>query len=137
MFTIFCTQVLGLGVNILVNVTAYPAILLCSRSQIVENITDCNWSVILKISIFWFADHTFIKLYWLLQPRLQQNNYLCQTHWHSSFIDEFTSAYSASYTNFLHSCNTIQKSVRSCMRILWLLIRQNLKSDSPVSIASH
>jgi len=35
-FTIFCTQVLGLRVNILINVTAYPAILSCARSQIVK-----------------------------------------------------------------------------------------------------
>ena len=36
MFTIFCTQVLGLGVNILVNVAVYPAILSCFSSKIVE-----------------------------------------------------------------------------------------------------
>ena len=31
MFTIFCTQVLGLGVNILVNVAVYPAIVLRAK----------------------------------------------------------------------------------------------------------
>jgi len=39
---IFHTQVLGLGVKILVNVTVYPAILSCFRSQIDENIADCK-----------------------------------------------------------------------------------------------
>jgi len=33
MFTIFCTQVLGLRVNIQVNVAVYPAILSCSRGN--------------------------------------------------------------------------------------------------------
>ena len=37
---ILTIQILGLGVNILVNVAIYPAILSCSRSQIDENITD-------------------------------------------------------------------------------------------------
>ena len=36
MFTIFCTLVLGLEVNILVNVAVYPEIPSCSRSKIVE-----------------------------------------------------------------------------------------------------
>ena len=40
MLTIFRTQVLGLWVNILVNVAVYPAILSCSRSEIGENIAD-------------------------------------------------------------------------------------------------
>ena len=40
MLTIFRTQVLGLGVNILVNVAVYPEILLCSRPQIDESIAD-------------------------------------------------------------------------------------------------
>jgi len=39
-FTIFSTLVLGLGVNILVSVAVYPAILLCSRSQIDGNIAN-------------------------------------------------------------------------------------------------
>jgi len=38
--TIFGTQALGLGVNILVNVAVCPAILSCSRSQIVKIIAD-------------------------------------------------------------------------------------------------
>jgi len=33
-----CTQILGLRVNILVNIAVYPAILPCSRSQFDENI---------------------------------------------------------------------------------------------------
>ena len=37
MFNIFCTQVFGLRVNILVNVAICPAILSCSRSKIYYN----------------------------------------------------------------------------------------------------
>jgi len=40
MFTIFHTQVLGLRMNILVNVAVYPAILSCSRLQIDEKIAN-------------------------------------------------------------------------------------------------
>jgi len=38
--TIFGTQALGLGVNILVNVAVCPEILSCSRSQIVKIIAN-------------------------------------------------------------------------------------------------
>ena len=51
MFTIFCTQVLGLGVNILVNVAVYPAILSCSRSQIVKIIADQRKMTLLAIML--------------------------------------------------------------------------------------
>ena len=40
MLTIFHTQVFGLGVNILVNVALYPAILSCFKPQIDENIAN-------------------------------------------------------------------------------------------------
>jgi len=42
------TQVLGLDVNILVNVAVYPAILSCSRSQIDESITDWQRKMMLR-----------------------------------------------------------------------------------------
>jgi len=40
MLTIFCKQVLGLGVYILVNVAVYPANMSYSRPQIDENIAN-------------------------------------------------------------------------------------------------
>ena len=49
MLTIFSTQVLGLGVNILVNVAVYLAIMSCSRPQVDENIAaDHRRRVILQ-----------------------------------------------------------------------------------------
>ena len=49
--TIFGTQALDLRVNILVNVAAYPAILSCSRSQIVKIIADRRKMTLLVIML--------------------------------------------------------------------------------------
>jgi len=40
MLTIVHTQIVGLGINIMVNVAVNPTILLCCRSQIAKNIAD-------------------------------------------------------------------------------------------------
>ena len=48
MITIFCTQVLGLGVTILVNVAVYPAILSCSTSQNVKNLRQSEKKMTLQ-----------------------------------------------------------------------------------------
>ena len=49
--TIFGTQALGLGVNILVNVAVYPALLSCYRSQIVKIIADQQKMTLLSIML--------------------------------------------------------------------------------------
>jgi len=59
---IFGTQALGLEVSILVNVAVYPAILLCSRLQVVKIITDQRRMMLLAIMLKFIRSYVLIYL---------------------------------------------------------------------------